>query len=295
MTTAATTAPISSTMSSAPTARRAIWSTTCSTTRRWAPGDVYYASALAYQTRRPFGDVVKMYEQDRGQGWGVIAQRMGIKPGSAEFHALKGNVGKASGRYKSHPGKGNQAKGGYDDGPGEFGNKAKGTTDGQGTGQSGNSDKGKPDKGKGNRQGQAERGPSLTEADSQSVTHRGGCHCRRVVFEVDAPAALVVQDCNCSMCRMSGFLHLIVPAARFRLLSGPTTSSSTPSTPASRSIASAACAASRASTSRAPTPMASTSTRAASTQAAPPASRSNPSTAATGNRTPDSLAHLSQA
>ena len=71
-----------------------------------------------------------MYEQDRGQGWGVIAKRMGIKPGSAEFHALKGNVGKSSGRYKSHPGKGNQAKGGYDDGPGDSGNKGKGYDDG---------------------------------------------------------------------------------------------------------------------------------------------------------------------
>ncbi|RFP59227.1 GFA family protein [Luteimonas weifangensis] len=52
------------------------------------------------------------------------------------------------------------------------------------------------------------------------VTHRGGCHCRRVRFEVDAPAALQVLDCNCSICRMSGFWHLIVPAARFRLLAG---------------------------------------------------------------------------
>jgi hypothetical protein len=52
------------------------------------------------------------------------------------------------------------------------------------------------------------------------VTHRGGCHCRRVRFEVDAPAAFEVLDCNCSICRMSGFLHLIVPATRFRLLSG---------------------------------------------------------------------------
>lgn len=52
------------------------------------------------------------------------------------------------------------------------------------------------------------------------ITHRGGCHCRRVRFEVDAPAHLCVQDCNCSVCRMSGFLHLIVPASRFRLLQG---------------------------------------------------------------------------
>ncbi len=60
----------------------------------------------------------------------------------------------------------------------------------------------------------------MTELAPELVTHRGGCHCRRVRFEVDAPARLQVQDCNCSLCRMSGFLHLIVPASRFRLLSG---------------------------------------------------------------------------
>jgi hypothetical protein len=59
----------------------------------------------------------------------------------------------------------------------------------------------------------------LSEADGL-VTYRGGCHCRRVRFEVDAPRRLRVQDCNCSLCRMSGFWHLIVPASRFRLLSG---------------------------------------------------------------------------
>lgn len=52
------------------------------------------------------------------------------------------------------------------------------------------------------------------------VTHRGGCHCGRVRFEVDAPAVIAALDCSCSICRMSGFLHLIVPAARFRLLAG---------------------------------------------------------------------------
>lgn len=57
-------------------------------------------------------------------------------------------------------------------------------------------------------------------ASAPLVTHSGGCHCRRVRFEVDAPAAIEVLDCNCSMCRMTGFLHLIVPAARFRLLHG---------------------------------------------------------------------------
>ncbi len=52
------------------------------------------------------------------------------------------------------------------------------------------------------------------------VTHRGGCHCGAVAFEVDAPASIEVFDCNCSICRMTGFLHLIVPRERFRLLQG---------------------------------------------------------------------------
>ena len=52
------------------------------------------------------------------------------------------------------------------------------------------------------------------------VTHRGGCHCGAVAFEVDAPARVTVSECNCSMCRMTGFLHLIVPRTRFRLLRG---------------------------------------------------------------------------
>ena len=52
------------------------------------------------------------------------------------------------------------------------------------------------------------------------VTHRGGCHCGRVRYEVKAPAQVQALDCKCSICRMSGFLHLIVPANQFRLLSG---------------------------------------------------------------------------
>ena len=55
---------------------------------------------------------------------------------------------------------------------------------------------------------------------STLVVHRGGCHCGAVVFEVDAPASIEALDCNCSICSKSGFLHLIVPRVRFRLLRG---------------------------------------------------------------------------
>jgi len=52
------------------------------------------------------------------------------------------------------------------------------------------------------------------------ITHRGGCHCGRIRFEVLAPARIQVAECNCSVCSMVGFLHLIVPAERFKLVSG---------------------------------------------------------------------------
>jgi len=50
--------------------------------------------------------------------------------------------------------------------------------------------------------------------------HWGGCHCGRVRFEVTAPAAISVAECNCSICAKSAYLHLIVPKSRFRLLQG---------------------------------------------------------------------------
>jgi hypothetical protein len=49
---------------------------------------------------------------------------------------------------------------------------------------------------------------------------QGGCHCGAVAFEVLAPDDIEVTDCNCSVCRMTGFQHLIVPADRFRLIAG---------------------------------------------------------------------------
>jgi hypothetical protein len=52
------------------------------------------------------------------------------------------------------------------------------------------------------------------------ITHRGGCHCGRVRFEVVAPPRLVVSNCNCSICTKSGYRHLLVPADRFKLVSG---------------------------------------------------------------------------
>jgi hypothetical protein len=50
--------------------------------------------------------------------------------------------------------------------------------------------------------------------------YQGGCHCGRVRFEVSAPAEVQVVECNCSICSKLGYLHLLVPKSRFRLLQG---------------------------------------------------------------------------
>ncbi|HEY0112041.1 MAG TPA: GFA family protein [Allosphingosinicella sp.] len=53
-----------------------------------------------------------------------------------------------------------------------------------------------------------------------SVTISGGCHCGAVRFEADVPREVEVLDCNCSICSLTGFRHLIVQHPAFRLLSG---------------------------------------------------------------------------
>ena len=61
-------------------------------------------------------DVIISYKKNKEKGWGVIAKEMGIKPGSPEFHALKGKTktrkdkGKSEGKGKGNgnsKGKGN--------------------------------------------------------------------------------------------------------------------------------------------------------------------------------------------
>ena len=55
-------------------------------------------------------------------------------------------------------------------------------------------------------------------SDASARWHRGGCHCGDVEFEVYAAADLDLVECNCSICARSAYLHLIVSARDFRLL-----------------------------------------------------------------------------
>jgi hypothetical protein len=52
------------------------------------------------------------------------------------------------------------------------------------------------------------------------MNYQARCHCGAIVAQVEAPETIVCEQCNCSICSKAGFLHLIVPAARFKLLRG---------------------------------------------------------------------------
>ncbi len=54
----------------------------------------------------------------------------------------------------------------------------------------------------------------------EAQTHKGGCHCGRVRYDVTLDLTKPVIACNCSMCLKKGTLLGFVPAADFKLLSG---------------------------------------------------------------------------
>lgn len=51
------------------------------------------------------------------------------------------------------------------------------------------------------------------------TTFTGGCHCGAVRYRIQVER-LAAVECNCSICQKKGFIHVIVPAARFDLLQG---------------------------------------------------------------------------
>lgn len=53
------------------------------------PGDAVLCLWLGQQSRRPYDVVMREYHANKKKGWGAMAQSLGIKPGSAEFKALK--------------------------------------------------------------------------------------------------------------------------------------------------------------------------------------------------------------
>jgi len=52
------------------------------------------------------------------------------------------------------------------------------------------------------------------------MIYQGSCHCGQITFEVETEDHLQAVDCDCSIYAKRGYLHLIVPKSKFKLLSG---------------------------------------------------------------------------
>jgi len=71
-------------------------------------GDAALCFWLSNHTRQPMDVVLREYRAHKGQGWGVLAKSLGIKPGSEDFHALKrGDLG----WYPDEDRRGHESKG----------------------------------------------------------------------------------------------------------------------------------------------------------------------------------------
>lgn len=74
------------------------------------PADAFMVFQLGQMSGQPTERVLHTYKSGKGKGWGVIAKELGIKPGSADFHALKSGdlsfTGHPAGSQGSAPGKG---------------------------------------------------------------------------------------------------------------------------------------------------------------------------------------------
>lgn len=83
------------------------------------PADAYMVLRLGELSGLPIKTVIREYKKSRGKGWGVMAKKLGIKPGSSAFHALKaghdldggGSKGKVKGNNKRGKGKNKEGKG----------------------------------------------------------------------------------------------------------------------------------------------------------------------------------------
>lgn len=52
------------------------------------------------------------------------------------------------------------------------------------------------------------------------LTVNGGCHCGAIVFTINVPRRIDAIECNCSICKKTGYLHYHIKHSDFNLLQG---------------------------------------------------------------------------
>jgi hypothetical protein len=108
----------------------------------YTPGDIWLALEVAKASGKTIDESLVLAAGQEGHGWGVLAQALGIKPGSTEFMALKQGFGLKGKKPAEGPkgGKGNDN--GNENGNGGAGN---GGNHGEGGNAGGNPNKGGKD------------------------------------------------------------------------------------------------------------------------------------------------------
>lgn len=72
-----------------------------------APADAFMILQLSQMSHHQPEAVMRVYQRERGKGWGTVAKELGIKPGSREFHALQ----RGDFSFTGEPGGAKQEKG----------------------------------------------------------------------------------------------------------------------------------------------------------------------------------------
>ena len=92
---------------------------------KMSPADAYMTLQIANMTKKEPDVVAKSYTVNKDKGWGEIAKEMGIKPGSPEFHELKGKAKNKKGNGKGNGGGGDEKEHGHGNGNGHGHGKGK--------------------------------------------------------------------------------------------------------------------------------------------------------------------------
>ena len=67
-------------------------------TQGYTPGQIWLALEISKASATTLQDAILVAGTTEGHGWGVLAQNLGIAPGSADFHALKLKWGEHQGQ-----------------------------------------------------------------------------------------------------------------------------------------------------------------------------------------------------
>lgn len=58
----------------------------------WSAGDIFYGCAVAQRVGQPCRALVREWSRDHEEGWAGVSERVGMKPGTPAFRALRDDI-----------------------------------------------------------------------------------------------------------------------------------------------------------------------------------------------------------